>query len=206
MRDIDDLLPEVLVYAPKAPEPVVHRYIREAARKLCHDVRLWRDNDEFMIMSPQCEGLITIADAEIVEIQEAWLNGHKLEPVTVGWLDVNSRGWDNQTEISTASYITQINPRAVSVSPRETGNCTVRLVLQPSRNSTTLPDVLVDLHGITLGRGAAAHLLLLPTSDFANPQLGLAMLSEFNAKVASLKTEHTKGQQGARLRSTGDWF
>lgn len=206
MRDIDDLLPEVLVYAPKAPEPVVFRYIREAARKMCHDIRLWRDHDQFMIMSPQCEGLITIVDAEIIEIQSARLNGHQLQPVTVGWLDVETPGWDVQTEVTNANYITQLNPRTVSVAPRETGLCEVRLVLQPSTSCMTLPDVLVDLHGVTLGRGAAAHLLLLPTADFANPQLGIAMLSEFHDKVTSLKTEHTKGQQGARLRSTGAYF
>jgi hypothetical protein len=206
-RAIDDLLPEVLVYTPNAPEPVALRYIREAARKLCHDARLWRTTSTIQVTAPQSQGILTIADAEMVEIETARINGHDLEPVTVAWLDDKHPNWDNDTATTSAGrYITQLNPRTIAIYPRETGNCVMRMVLQPSKNCLTVPDVLVELHATTVGRGAAALLLMLPGVDFANPQLGLAISAEFDGKVASLKTEHTKGQQGARLRTRGDYF
>jgi hypothetical protein len=82
----------------------------------------------------------------------------------------------------------------------------MRCVFQPSRNCTTVDAELVDLYGTVIGRGAAGQLLMMPGVDFANPNLGSAMYSEFLGKVASLKIETVKGQQGAPLRTTGVWF
>jgi hypothetical protein len=79
-------------------------------------------------------------------------------------------------------------------------------VLQPSEDCVTLPEQLIELHGTTIGRAAAALLLMLPGTDYANPNLGAAMHTEFLANAATLKVEHTKGQQNARLRTKGDWF
>lgn len=206
MRDIDELLPQVLPFAPNCPEPVALRFIREAARKMCHDIRLWREYDTTVVSGPECTALLTIPDAEIVEIQAATINGHRLDPVTIAWLDSEHPGWDRPAEITAARYITQLNPKTVAVSPREEGELTARYVLQPSMDCLEVPDTLVDLHAITLGKGAAARILMMPAVDFANPQLGSVLLGEFDGLVASLKTEHTKGQQGARLRTKGDWF
>jgi hypothetical protein len=146
-----------------------------------------------------------VPDAEIVEIQTARLNGHDLLPVTVGWLDQSHPGWDRDPVTGSSRFITQTNPRLMSFWPREKGTAQIRLVLQPSLNALTLPDVLVGLHATTVGRGAAGMMLMLP-STFANPNLGAALYSEFRSKLASLKVEHTKGQPGARLRTTGAYF
>jgi hypothetical protein len=208
MRDIDELLPQILAYAPSCPEPLALRFLRESARQLCHNARLWRDWDTIKISKPTCTGVVTIVDASIIEIQEAQLDGHNLQPVTVAWLDATYPGWSHQDdqENTTASYITQLNPNTVAVHPAQAGTLKIRMVLQPSLEATTLPDNLIDLHATAIGRGAAALALMHPTGDFANPQLGAVLESDYRGKIASIKTEFFKGQQGARLRTKGDWF
>jgi hypothetical protein len=222
MRDIQDLLPQVLLYAADCPELVALRFIREAARELCHNARLWRVTDSVAIALPEGTGLTTIPDAEIVEIQAAQMTppvdpltptvvpqSFPLMPVSVGWLDDNQPGWDldpSQQTAATATWITQINPTTIRVVPPMVGTVNMRLILQPSLDALTVPDNLIDLHAVTLGKGAAGKVLMMPDVDFANPQLGLVLSSDFTSKVAGIKTEFTKGQQGARLRTKGDYF
>jgi hypothetical protein len=205
-RAIDELLPQILPFAPSAPEPIALRYIIEACRELCHSARLWRVWHDVQVVVPEAQPIITVPDAEIVEIQAARLNNHDLQAVTVGWLDESHPGWDREAAPGSARFITQTNPRLMSFWPREKGTAQIRLVLQPSLNAQTLPDVLVGLHATTVGRGAAGMMLMLPTASFANPNLGAALISEFRSKLASLKVEHTKGQPGARLRTKGAFF
>lgn len=206
-RSIDELLPEVLVYVPNAPDIVAHRYIREAARKLCHDARILRRNVVLVVKAGGAQVFPTLVDVEFVQIETARINGHVLDHVTTEWLDANSPpNWDYGPDGVTARYITQLTPDTVSLVPNEKGNLIMRCVFQPSRNCLTIDAELVDLYGTVIGRGAAAQMLMLPGADFANPNLGMAMYSEFMAKVSSLKIETVKGQQGAPLRTRGVWF
>jgi hypothetical protein len=207
MRDLDELLPQMLVYVPTCPEPLAQRFLREAARELCHNARLWRAWDTMKISMPDCEGVVTIPDADIVEIQAAQIDGYNLEPVTVAWLDEDRPGWSHEDlENSSARYVTQLNPNTVTVYPSQDGTLKVRFVLQPSLTAVTVPDNLVGLHGTTIGRGAAGLALMHPVGDFANPQLGMALYAGFKGYLATAKTEFTKGQTGARLRTKGNWF
>jgi hypothetical protein len=211
MRDIDDFLPDVLTYAPNCNEPMALRAIRESARRLCHNARLWRQQDTITLVTPECTGVTTIADAAIVDIEQAQIldaNGgspHTLEPKTMLWMNDNRSGWVTDEQSGQASYVFQINPNSVSVYPKQPGSLTLKLILQPSFEAVTLPDWLYDQHRTAIGRGAAAIVLTMP-SDWQNPQLGAAMFDNFSGQVATARTEAVKGQQGARLRTKGDWF
>jgi hypothetical protein len=211
MRDIDEFLPEVLIFAPNCPEPLALKSIREAARDLCHNARLWRDYATVRLTAPDYVGIGTTTDAEIVDIEMAEAfdeNGggaHRIEPVTVAWLNNFKPGWTDSESTSSASYVFQLNPNTVSVFPRQAGSLRLKLVLQPSLVAEVLPDWLFDLHRTAIGRGAASKVLTTPGEN-SNPQLGAAMWTEFVGKIASLRTEFTKGQQGARLRTSANWF
>lgn len=205
MRDIDDFLTEVLIYAPNCNEPLAHRMIREASRELCHNARLWRDSDSIQISKPGYSGICTIQDADIVEIEQAKFNGQNLTPVTKRWLDGFKCDWVNDVQEGSSSYVTQLNPNTVTVYPFASGQLDLGLILQPSLTAQTLPDWLLDLHRSVIGQGAAGKALMVPGEN-ANPQLGAALYSAFGSKIASIKTEFTKGQQGARLRTRGDYF
>ncbi|AAL49596.1 unknown [Sinorhizobium phage PBC5] len=204
MVDIDDFLPQVLLYAPNCADQVAYRFLREAAREFCQRTNCWRESDEVTISTPECEGIGTTSDAEIQLIQRAELDGVPLTPRTVAWLDENRPGWETSTEITVARYITQIQPNTVTVVPRAEGTLTMRLVLKPSLSARTLPGFLLDQWGTEIGKGAAARVLLLPESQ--NPDLGAGLLQEFKDCLGTEAIRTTKGQQGARLRTRGSYF
>jgi len=208
MRDIDDLLPEVLIHAPNCSDPVAVRYLREAARDVCEKVDLWRERASITIDDDEGSALTAVPDAEIVRIETATLDGISLTPQTPEWLDENFPGWDAEEPTGSASrFITQIRPGVIQVVPYNAGTLKVRLILKPSRLASTLPDFLVEKYGTDIGKGAAARVLMLPTDDNGpNPQMGTLLQSEFAAFLDTLPMKVTKGQQGARPRTKGSYF
>lgn len=207
MVAIEDLLPEVMRFARAVPEPVAIAALRDAARKLCKAAAIWRETDTFPISSPEFEGICTLEDAAIVSIEQAFLDDAALEPQTLDWLDRNRRGWGKETADSgPARFITQLSPNTVTIVPKVSGTLMARLVLQPSRTAMSFPEFLVSDFGNELGRGAAGQILITPGAEYANPQLGSGLITEFDRKCSSAKFTAAKGQQGARTRTRASYF
>jgi hypothetical protein len=205
MIEIYDLLPELLTHAPNAPEPLALRYLRETAKVVCRRTRLWRESDEIAVTTPEYEGLCSIQDAAIFEIEWARLGEHDLEPVTPAWLDRNRPGWQVDTEEASPRYVTQLNPSTVTIVPRATGTLKLRLILETSRDAEALPDFF-EMHAAELGKGAAGALLLAPHQDLTNPKIGAMLIGEFNDWLNTLAVQAVKGQQKSRLRTTAQFF
>lgn len=207
MREIEDLLPSVLIYAPKCPDLTAISKLREAARRFCMVTRVWRESDTMTIETPAAEGVSTIPDAAIVAIEAARLDDYALDPKTVGWLDANVPGWDRYEEdVAPARYVTQLTENTVTVAPKATGTLTLRLILKPSLSAYTVPDILVDNYATEIGKGAAAEILKMPDPDFQNPQLAIALGREFEDALQSGKFAAQRGQQQARTRTAGRYF
>lgn len=206
-RDIDLLLPVLMTHAPKCPEPLAVRYLRQAAREFCRRTRLWRETDRFEIVAPDFQAMCTIEDSAIVSIQTARFNGRDLDPVSPFWLDEHQPDWQQEeAPEATARYITQTAPNTITIVPRETGQLETRLCLQPSRDAFTFPAFLVDDHGDEIGLGAAGMVLTTPSLEIANPELGAALLQQFHGRIATTNVITAKGQQRARLRTKGSYL
>lgn len=207
MRDLDELLPQVMPLAPSCPEPVALRYLREAARQYCAALPVWRDSDSFTVSTPELEQLCTITDAEIVKIETAHLGTVKLEPVTTAELDELHPDWYTDETEGSARYITQTGPDSVSLYPRTTGTLTLRLVLKPSLQANMVPDILVTRFADVIGRGAAGNMLLVPNTEYTNPSLGAAHLAYFNSKInTGARFRALAGQQRAPQRTKPRFF
>lgn len=204
MIDIDDFLPEVLRYAPNASDFAAQRFIIQAARELCERAKIWRENDTIEITAPDMQGVCTIADAAIVQIQSAMLGERKLEPVSPEFLDDKMPTWSTDTTEGSALYVTQIRPNTLAVVPRETGTLSVRLLLKPARNATSLPALLLEDYSEEIGRGAAGRMLVEPNSE--NPQLGLDHRTWFDNRLGVLATRLSRGQHNAPLRTKGAYL
>lgn len=205
-RDIDEMLPHVMVYASAAAEPVAIRFIREAAAEFCINTRIWREWDQFPVDPDSCNGICTIQDSRILEILHARLDGRELEPVTEAWLDEEFPSWNEAAEADGARYITQTLPDTVTVVPKQAGTLKARFVLYPSKDAMTLPDFLVEHHATIIAKGAAGHLLTTPDVTYSNPNLGAALLAGFRSALGGEKFRSARGQQGARLRTKGRYF
>lgn len=204
--DIDEFLPDVKTYARACPDPVARRFIREAARELCQRGRVWRERDQFQVTAPDCEGICSFEDASIDRIEWAMLDETELDPKTPAWLDDWQSDWATTTEVGTARFITQFAPNRVTIVPKQTGLLQVRYALLPSRTAMTLPDFLLEQYGTEIGKGAAGRILVLPNTEYTNPQLGSAYVAEFKSLLDTLSIKAAKGQQNAPLRTKGQYF
>lgn len=204
MVDIDDFLPEVLRYAPNASDIVAGRHIISAARRICEATLAWNEGDKFTISTPDMEPICSIPDANIYRVKSAQLDGNDLDPESTDWLDDQYPGWDQDTALSTARYITQKEPNTISIYPRQTGTLTCRFILRPARSALALPEFLLDQHYEDIGLGAGAAMLTDPNS--ANPQLGIDLRQRFEARLMSLRSNEQRGQHRARPRSKGAYF
>lgn len=204
--DIDELVVFVTPFARSAPEPSILSALRDACRKFCEATKSWRDQDEFTVSAPNFEPLCTTSETDLVAIEDAEIDGYTLEPISVADLTAKRPGWRWDTDEASAKYVTQLTPNSVTIYPRQTGTLKMGLVLQPSVTAVTVPSWLVTKHGSNIGRGAAGQLLILPNTEYANPTLGSALIAEFQQFCDNQALKARKGQQGARLRTKGNFF
>lgn len=207
MREIDELLIQVLPHAPSCPEPVAIRYLREAAIEIARKARNWAETDTISVAAPDYECLVPFEDAIVLSIEKAWFDGQALEPIDVKALDDLAGDWQAPgAATGTPRYLTQLRPDTVSVVPRATGTLRMRCVLAPSHTATTLPDFMIDQHGVEIGKGALGRILTHPNAEWANPQLGGLYLGEFQAILSRLHHKALKGQQNAPLRTKASFL
>ena len=210
MRDIDEFLPEMRTHCPMVPDPLAHRFIRSAAREFCKSTRIWREMDTITVTTPAAEGIVTISDAEIYEIERADFGDQKLEPITVHTLDMDRPMWRNEVldddALGSPIYITQLYPDTITVVPKKTGTITAYFILIPSRSAFQLPEILLSQHAETIGKGAAAMALKTPGQEYTNPQLSIALMAEFNAQKGTEKIVTAKNVARGRTRTRGHYF
>lgn len=207
MRDIDELLVDVLPKAPSCPEPIAVQYLREAAIELATKARNWKETDTVSFAAPDYEQLVPFQDARILAIEAAWFEGQKLQPIDTSALDDLLPNWqDAEAAGGTPRYLTQLRPDTLSVAPRAIGVLKLRCILVPSAKATSLPDFMIDHHGIDIGKGALGRILTHPQAEWANPQLGGLYLGEFQAILARAHHKALKGQQNAPLRTKASLF
>lgn len=202
-KDIDSLLPKVDIWAPGCPEPLALDALRNAGIEFCRRTRMWRDSDSFVVSTPDCEGVCTLSDAQIFEIETVrWDNSYPLTPKTPAWLNEHYPGWRQDTEgVSAPKYVTQLTPGTVTVYPRATGSLFLGLILEPSQDATTFPDFMVDSHADALAQAAAGMVLVVPDADWSNPNLGAALVQGWQSRLDRLALVGSKTQLKARLRT-----
>lgn len=205
-RPLDDLLPKVLTYVRNVPEPVAIDHLRDACRMFCKRTKAWRETDSMVITAPEYQALLTITDAAILTYEDPFLDTMELTPISVADLNKKAPGWSTDTVEASATYVTQLLPNTLSIYPRQTGTLTAMFVLQPTGTALEIPDFLFNDHATQLGWGAAATILELPGTEYANPKMSDRLGTKFEDYIAEQSTVVRKGQQGARLRTTPSWF
>lgn len=207
--DIDEFLPEVRTHCPTLPDPLAHRFIRSAARDFCKTTRIWRELDTITVTTPAAEGIVTITDAEIYQIERADFGDNPLKPITVNELDLERPLWRNETldddSEGSPTFITQLYANTITVVPKKSGTITAFFILMPSRKAFMLPEILLSQHAETIGAGAAAMALQTPGQEYTNPQLGLKLAADFQSKKATEKHVTAKNILRGKTRTRGSF-
>lgn len=205
MRDIFELAPHILPFAPGCPEPVMVQYARDAAIKFCQRSRSWRSDEVYPLASPEIN-VMAKCDAVIFDIESVrWRQsagdqwGDRLDPVQYDEIADEYRDGNPR-------YFAQKLAGTLRVSPFATGELRVVMYLKPDSNTSELPDYLIELHAETLAAGALSKILMLSAYDFADPQMAMVHLNTFNTALDANFRENTRGQQRARSRSKASFL
>lgn len=199
MRDIEDFLPLVYVWAPGAPEPVVINFLRQAAKELCQRTRCWRFEDTFETTGEDIEVMCTPPFADLFEIEWARFNDVRLDNRTpTGDWGCHDNGMPR--------YISQSGPNTINLEPRARGTLSLSLFLMPAKGVDVLPAFMLDQFGDELAAGALSHLLLLPNQPFTNPNMALVKKAEWTAVLDRNFAYNMRGQQRARKRTKPGFF
>ena len=201
MREIDELLPYVMPYAPGLAEPTAVQHLRDAAVRFCERTRCWRLIDTFQTTGEHHEILAVPSDAVLFEIEWAKFNNRELEAVSP-----QAATWHNQEGYTEPRYITQVNPNCVSLEPHAVGELKISMFLKPMMTALELPSFLVSDYGRNLADGALSTLLLLPNQPFTNPQLAMVFETKFQQALDRNFALNMRGQQRAPKRTKSNNF
>lgn len=202
MREIEELLPQVIPYAPGCAEPTAIQHLRDAAVRFCERTRCWRHIDTFKTTNSHHQIMAVPSGAVLFEIEWAKFDDRELEAKIP---DVDT--WHHQEQAyAYPRYITQVNPSCVSIEPHAEGELSISLFLKPSQETDMLPDFLVSHMARNIADGALATLLLLPNQPFTNPQMAMAFEAKFQASLDKNFDFNLRGQQRARKRTRPNYF
>lgn len=202
MREIEELLPQVIPYAPGCADPTAIQHIRDAAVRFCERTRCWRHIDTFKTTKSHNQIMAVPSGAVLFEIEWAKFDDRELEAKIP---DVDT--WHHQDQAyAHPRYITQVNPSCVSIEPHAEGELMISLFLKPSQETDILPDFLVSNMARNIADGALATLLLLPNQPFTNPQMAMAFEAKFQASLDRNFDFNLRGQQRARKRTRPNYF
>ena len=201
MREIDELLPYVMPYAPGLAEPTAVQHLRDAAVRFCERTRCWRLIDTFQTQGDHHEITAVPSDAVLFEIEWASFDGRKLEPVSP-----KPDNFHTDAGLTDPVYITQVTPSCVSIEPHAVGELKISMFLKPMMTALELPSFLVSDYGRNLADGALSTLLLLPNQPFTNPQLAMVFETKFQQALDRNFALNMRGQQRAPRRTKSNNF
>lgn len=160
MTAYEDLLPQLLVEAPGAPEPFLISALARAARAFFRDTLAWRE--EFAGVAQAREVLPAApADTALVDVVSVTRDdGARVLPRAPNRLDVELPQWRTQT--GPPQYYHRVQGEWVRLVPYPvpaSGTVTLILAVAPRLTATHLPDHLALEHEQALVDGALYEVL-----------------------------------------------
>jgi len=207
MSSLDKFLPSVRPFAPGVPDPTAYANIRLAAIEFCERTRLWKWEDDYDVTASDCEQILTPAGSVLHDIEVVLFDGRELHPKATRDLDRLRPGWrTGDVGSGLPEFVTQIEQNTIRIVPQMDGHLYMCLRLKPSQDTRDLPDFLADEYREVIGWGALSRLLVIPGQSYSNPDMAVFYANRFNAKLDSLVTKGSKGQQNAPKRSRASFY
>ena len=204
MRDLYELAPHVMPWAPTCPEPLVIQYLREAAIEFCRRTRSWRSEEIYKLVSQDQDiNLVTCCDSVIHDIERV---RYREDSLSIWQKPMKAASFkqidDWQGGEATPVWFTQRIPNTLRVCPFTTGEIKVTMFLKPDQQAQTIPDYIVEQYPQVIAAGALAKLLMLPGYDFAEPNQAMMYRAMFDEACDRHFRDNLRGQQRASVRTT----
>ena len=190
-----------------APEPLIDSCILKSAIEFCERTRMWREVKT--VKATGNDPIPAPANSAILKLEEARVDGRRLEPIAVVVLGDMYPGQDWMTlDHSDPCYITQMTPNSMMLipSPAETVDVELVMQLKPSQSTELLPDFIYDLYQQVISDGALAEILATPGQSYTNPGMAGVYSARFQQKLDALSILSVRGQHGAPVRTKPSYF
>jgi hypothetical protein len=221
----DEVLPEV----PGCPQPVAINAIRNATIAFCYDSRVlllnhplmdavanqatypWmpdgnqvaESTDPIWATHPWAPGYSQTAQLKVVRAEQVWFEGRELFPTTSDDLEERFVCWPQ--EVGTPQFFLQDQIAALRIVPRPQASAAsairARVSVTPSRASLGVTDMVRERYLEPIAMGAKARLMLMQRKPWSNPQMGAALMVQFEDEIAKARLAAFKGWVRSRNNS-----
>lgn len=184
MALLNDLIGNLMLAAPGAPEPLAEGRYRDAARKFCTETLAYRaevtavgytGTGEYLLLAP--------ADTEIFDALSVTLDDEPLEKAT----RVQLRRYAREGRTGNPRWF-RIDMGRLYLSPDPGEDIATRLsviaALRPTRTALSLDDGLAEEFGETFESGAIARLLSAPGQSWTDHAGSAIFWSNFNLEIS----------------------
>lgn len=203
----DAWLPDVLPHVAGCPSVLARHEIKRAAQAFFRDSFAWRsalDPVSVDAGEPEMRVLSDTSGTEIVRIEQAALGSSELTPLSLGAVKENI-GPDWATQTGTPEAVTATTPATIRLVPYPIEAIADQLLLtvslMPSDAATGIPDELYTRYREIIADGAKSRLMLIAGQPWANPEMGAALASRFEAGISSGRTDAGRAHMRATPRS-----
>ena len=185
--NLSNLLNDVLVDCPEAPEPLIIDALITTLRDFCNQTRFWRQElpPINLVTGQSIYPLNPPTGTEIVSVVQAQ-SDHFLVPSSVNLLDRNLSGWRDLLAPRPNFYF-QPTMNSIHVVPKPNGNIpnglNVIVALRPSRDTTTMNDEIYREFGNEIIAGAKAYLQAAPNKPWSSPDHATANMTAFTSAI-----------------------
>lgn len=202
--------PDLLPHLPECPIPVIERALLRAAQDFMSTSRVWK-----IVLMPIAVpiGTTTITvpmdnDKDLIRVEEAWLDGQKLNLVTPDELDGDyNDDWSLHT--GTPIDLVQFVPGIVALHPKPLAVATTGLKLKvsarPSESAVGITDEIAAKYRNALECGALAKLMMMPNKPWTNLELSAFHMQNFNMVTAKATVDAARGFNQGRIKSRPTW-
>lgn len=182
------VLPEV----EGCPLPVATWAIRDAAIRFCAETEIWQEVQApySITNTPVLQAFVIVApNARVAAIVEAQISGREIGVTTPESADRYFFGWRNGLTSTRPEAIAQVQTDKFALIPQPTTSQTLILTvaLQPTRNATDGPDLLLADYSDTIATKAKATLMLMSNQKWSNPALAAVYQQMFVADAMAAR-------------------
>jgi hypothetical protein len=199
--------PDVLVYVPGAPAPVVDLALIRAAREFFDRTGAWKDWLEPVTTATapttgtNSYAFVLPTGYEIVRIERATNNGQDFDVAVHDQVPADPVYFANEKAAVASKDL--VSFRVLASLPAGQA-IQVQCKLRPTKTATGIPDHLFNHHCEAIAEGAKKILMLMPGAFF-NPDLATVANGEFEAAIGKTQARAYMGRTATMPSPRTKW-
>lgn len=197
-----DVMPDVV----GCPDPIAEHAIKRAAQEFCDSTRVWRIwvTDILTASGTSTYPIGLPANAELVRIERATIDGRDLELTTADQLPVD---WKTYSK-SLPDCIHTVDRKNITLLPVPSSIRTIKMEIsiKPSSDALGVEDHLFDQYVEHIAIGAKARLMKQAGKPYTNINEAMLLDAQFKHANSTIGAIAMRGFSSRRTRSAGRFY